>query len=769
MKISNLRNPPFHPRDLRETILFYPADQVDPVIRVPFFPSAGNISAPLPHPSIGDFQRVVDKIRRVAKVALMEKEKTEFRKDTGTPVKFLKGVGEARARQLGKVGITTVLDLFEYFPRDYISRKIDPSLAELRPGDHAAFTALVNWVELRDTSKGKSMLNVGVSAGSTTVVCTWFRYYTDFPALFKPGGTVWISGPVSEYNNQLQLMHPEVEVIDDAEEDDFWKKRQLLPLYGLTGDLTQKFFRKIIYLAFEQYAATIEENLPADILARYSFPPRRAALQKLHFATDPTVPGEIRKRFVYEEFFYAQLLWARHRRHHGSVTRGISFINHRNLTTALHQSLPFQLTGAQKRVLREIFADMCSEKQMSRLLQGDVGSGKTIVTVFAMLLAAENGYQAALMAPTEILADQHYANITRFTEELPVKVVLLKGGAWKGKQQVKDQIADGSANIVIGTHALLQKDVAFARLGFVAVDEQHRFGVQQRAALARKDQHPDLLYLSATPIPRSLSLTVFGDLEVSVIDELPPNRKAVLTFIRSNNKIDTVYRDTAKELAAGSQVYVVCPLIEESDKVDLLDAERLHKHISTKVFPQYKCVLMHGKMPAKTKEEIMLAFKAGEIRILVSTTVIEVGVDVPNASVMIVEHAERFGLAQLHQLRGRVGRGAEQSYCYLIDHFPISRVARERLDTMARTTDGFLIAEKDLELRGPGEFFGTEQSGLPQFRFASLILDQGVLKLARDDAFGIIERDPELSADGNALIKKLYLLQYADKEKLILY
>ena len=315
----------------------------------------------------------------------------------------------------------------------------------------------------------------------------------------------------------------------------------------------------------------------------------------------------------------------------------------------------------------------------------------------------------------------------------------------------------------------MQSDISFEKLGFVAVDEQHRFGVQQRATLARKDKHPDLLYLSATPIPRSLSLTVYGDLEVSIINELPPDRIPVKTLVRSNQKIDLVYREVAKELAAGSQVYVVCPLIEESDKMDLLDAQRMHNHLSTNIFPQYSCALLHGKMPSREKDTIMLRFKAGEIRILVSTTVIEVGLDIPNASVMIVEHAERFGLAQLHQLRGRVGRGGQQAWCYLIEHFPLSSVARERLDTMAKTTDGFLIAEKDLHLRGPGEFFGTEQSGLPQFTFANLVADQPVLKEAREDAFSIIAEDLFLEQEKNALIKKFYTLQFADKEMLILY
>ena len=696
-------------------------------------------------------------------------EKAEFVKDTRTPVKFLKGVGEVRSRQLAKLGINTVLDLMEHFPRAYIARKLNPSLRELKPGDNIALTAMISWVDERRTRKGKNLLEVGISDGRAAIVCSWFSYPKSFPGLFKPGAMLWVAGNLTEYNGQLQLMHPEVEFVDDSEELDFWKKREFLPVYRLSGDLTQKFLRRIVYSAFELFTSQIEENLPEELIAKRGFLPRKVALQKMHFSLHPEELDKVRKRFVYEEFFYSQLLWARHKRFHAQDVKGIRFENRRDLTSRLYRELPFKLTQAQKRVINEIFGDMCSDRQMSRLLQGDVGSGKTIVTLFAMLLAVENGFQAALMAPTEILADQHYGNITRLLKDFPLNIVLLKGGSYKGKAQTKNAISTGEANLIIGTHALLQSDISFEKLGFVAVDEQHRFGVQQRATLARKDKHPDLLYLSATPIPRSLSLTVYGDLEVSIINELPPDRIPVKTLVRSNQKIDLVYREVAKELAAGSQVYVVCPLIEESDKMDLLDAQRMHNHLSTNIFPQYSCVLLHGKMPSREKDTIMLRFKAGEIRILVSTTVIEVGLDIPNASVMIVEHAERFGLAQLHQLRGRVGRGGQQAWCYLIEHFPLSSVARERLDTMAKTTDGFLIAEKDLHLRGPGEFFGTEQSGLPQFTFANLVADQPVLKEAREDAFSIIAEDPFLEQEKNALIKKFYTLQFADKEMLILY
>jgi len=703
------------------------------------------------------------------KVADMEKTKPEFTRDTNTEIKFLKGVGDARGRILAKLGIRRVLDLMEHFPRYYISRSIDPTLHEAKVGDHVAFTANVSWVDTRTTKNGKKILNVGINDVMNTLTCSWFSYPNWYEGILVPGKRIWVNGVISEFNGQLQMLHPEIEAVDDDTEDDFWKTRLCLPVYPATANLNQKNLRRLVWQAFHDYASTIVENLPTFLIDKYQFKDRKTALQLMHFSQNPDLPVQVMTRFAYEEFFFAQLLWARHRKYHTDEVKGIAFENQRRLTSALKNKLPFELTKAQKRVIREIFDDMCSPRQMSRLMQGDVGSGKTVVTLFAMLLAVENGYQAALMAPTEILAEQHFGTITSLLEGMDVRITLLKGGSYKGKAQTVTDIAEGSYDLIIGTHALIQDKVTYKNLGFVAVDEQHRFGVQQRAALARKDKHPDLLYLSATPIPRSLSMTVYGDLEVSVIDELPPTRKPVLTLIRSDRKIELVWADVKKELAKGRQVYVVCPLVEESDKVDLLDAQRLHQHLSSKIFKGISCELLHGRMPARQKDEIMKRFKAAEIMILVSTTVIEVGVDVPNATVMVVEHAERFGLAQLHQLRGRVGRGAEQSCCYLIEHQPCSKIAWERLDTMARTTDGFLIAEKDLELRGPGEFFGTEQAGLPNFKFANLIRDQHILKLARNDAFEIITADPDLQAEQHQVLKKILTTELADKEKLILY
>jgi ATP-dependent DNA helicase RecG len=702
----------------------------------------------------------------------MEKtKKTEVREPgIQTPVKFLKGIGEVRSRFLAKLGVGTVQDLMELFPRAYIHRELNTPIAEFRIGQQVAFTAQICWVDKRVTKKNQPQINIGISDGVSAMVCTWFKFYPGMEDKLKPGGTAWFSGTVSEYQNMLQLIHPDFEILDEDSESDFWKERPVLPVYPLSGNLTQKVIRNAVLLAFSQYANHIAENLPAELTGRHHFEPRKNALQMMHFTTRPDMAEMVKTRFVYEEFFYQQLMWARHNRFHRDEVKGIVFENKKHLTRRMYDTLPFVLTSAQKRVLKEIFADMTSEKQMSRLLQGDVGSGKTIVTLFAMLLAIENGFQAVLMAPTEILAEQHYQNISRLLQGIAeVSVCLLKGGNYKGKKEIKEQIADGSINLIIGTHALLQEDVQFSSLGFIAVDEQHRFGVEQRAKLGKRRTRPDMLYLSATPIPRSLAMTVYGDLEVSILDELPPNRKPVSTFVRSSEKLDLVYAEVRKELNKGRQAYIVCPLIEESEKLDLLSAEKLFQHIKTKVFPEFAVALLHGRMKNADKDAIMHAFKQGEIKVLVSTTVIEVGVDVPNATVMLIEHAERFGLAQLHQLRGRVGRGADQSVCFLIEHFPVSAVGRERLAAMTGTTDGFVIAEKDLELRGPGEFFGTEQSGLPRFRFANILRDQHILKLARNDAFDLISKDFDFVLPEHSMVRNQFRQLYAKKETLMQY
>ncbi len=686
-------------------------------------------------------------------------------------IKFLKGVGENRARPLYKLGLQTIGDLMEYFPRDYIQRNSKTRIMDLQMNEVCSIVGEIVSVEKRNYGRGKTQLNVVITDGEEFLFLTWFRFGSWFIKQFEIGRKLWASGVVSEFAGSAQLTHPEIEILEEnVETDDFWHSRNVLPVYALTERITMNLMRRLVYKAFELYHDKIIETLPDDILKKHGFPARKTALQKIHFSQNISEIPHFKTRFAFEELFYNQLMLARSKKNHQILIKGNIFQLKKTFTTKLKNSLPFHLTGAQKRVITEIVQDMSSDRQMNRLLQGDVGSGKTIITLFAMLLAVENDFQAVLMAPTEILAEQHYRSFKSLLQNQPeIQIALVKGGNYRGKKQTKELIETGEINIIVGTHALIQKDMKFFNVGFVAIDEQHRFGVEQRAFLTRAGAFPDIMYLSATPIPRSLAMTVYGDLEVSTLDELPANRKPIKTFWRNTGKINLVFQETAEQLRLGRQVYIVCPLIEESAKIDLLDAETLFERIKTKIFPEFSSAILHGKMKTVEKDDIMNSFKQGKISILVSTTVIEVGIDVPNATVMIIEHAERFGLSQLHQLRGRVGRGAEKSYCYLIAHPPLSEDGRERLNTMVSTTDGFKIAEKDLELRGPGDFFGTEQSGMPAFKHANLVRDQELLKQARIQAFNIIDLDRDLLQPENAVLKEVYFRKYLEKEKLFDY
>ncbi len=688
-----------------------------------------------------------------------------------TEIQFLTGVGEYRARLLAKLNIYSVGDLLECFPRSYINRHTMQKIRDIEIDKQCAIVGTIQFIEERRTARGKNQLNVSVTDGEAVLLCTWFRYGKWLSDQLKEGASVWVSGLVAGYKGLPQIIHPDIEILlDEDTSDDFWKNRKILPVYPLTEKITLNMMRKLVVSAFSKYHDHIAETLPQRIIEHYQFPDRKSAMEKMHFPVPETDVESVRKRFIYEEFFYHQLLLARVYGTRKIETLGVSLPVRKTYTTKLKNSLAFELTGAQKRVIREIVADMESEHQMNRLLQGDVGSGKTIVTLFAMLLAVENGYQAVLMAPTEILAEQHYRNTMSLLENQPdIGVAMIKGGNYKGKKATLEKIASGEVNLVFGTHALIQKGVKFHDVGFVCVDEQHRFGVQQRALLSEKGRKPNLLHMSATPIPRSLAMTAFGDLDVSVIDEMPPGRKPIRTVHKTGEKKLDVYREIREQLKRGRQAYLVCPLVEESDKSYLLDSETLFRDISQEIFPEFNSALLHGRMKSSEKDAIMEAFKQREFSILVSTTVIEVGIDVPNATIMMIEHAERFGLSQLHQLRGRVGRGVQQSTCYLIYYPPVSKDAWERISTMSRTNDGFDIAEKDLDLRGPGDFFGTRQSGMPDFKHANLIRHQEWLKLARKDAFDLVSDDPQLDKKENQPVREQYAAFYVEREKLIKY
>ncbi|MCD4829668.1 MAG: ATP-dependent DNA helicase RecG [Candidatus Cloacimonetes bacterium] len=685
------------------------------------------------------------------------------------PVTTLPGVGPTRAGLLAKLGVHTVGDLMELFPRDYVRRDTGVAIGDLIPDQVAAVVGTIESCQEKRTQRGRR-LEATLSDGMASMVCVWFRWGRWITDKLEVGARVWVSGKVTVFRGVVQMMHPEVEVIGDSgrdKPDDFWSGRDVLPLYPLTEGITQKWLRRLVIEAFAAHHADVTENLPAQLIKLYGFTQRGAAMQKQHFPVTGTDIAQVRQRFAYEELFYHQLMLARCHHLRTEARAGMSLPVQRKFTTWLKQRLPFSLTAAQKRVIREIVADMESTAQMNRLLQGDVGSGKTIVTLFAMLIAVENGCQAALMAPTEVLAEQHFRSISRLLADQPdVRIALLKGGKSRDKTALKEAIAAGEVDIVVGTHALIQKGVVFQRLAFVAVDEQHRFGVKQRSQLADNESRPDILHLSATPIPRSLALTLWGDLDISVLDELPPGRKPIKTVWKAADRIGEVYNAVWSELQKGRQAYMVCPLVEQSEKQDLLDAETLYERLQKGPFKRYKCALLHGRMHSDEKDRVMQAFQRGEIHLLVATTVIEVGIDVANATVMVIEHAERFGLSQMHQLRGRVGRGAEESWCYLVAHPPLGEEARIRLQTMVSSTDGFVIAEKDLELRGPGNFFGTQQSGLPAFRHANIVQDHQLLKAARADALKLVEHDADMQQPDHAPVRNHYFPTYAERERL---
>jgi ATP-dependent DNA helicase RecG len=537
---------------------------------------------------------------------------------------------------------------------------------------------------------------------------------------------------------------------------------RLVPIYGLTRGLTARPMRRLMKRLVDGYVDGLEDPLPEGLLARHRLEPLGPALRAGHFPKTEADYAAARRRLVYDEFLLLQLGLAI-RRHRQGRRPGLAMNPPGALARRLLASLPFTLTPAQERVWREIRMDMAEPYPMNRLLQGDVGSGKTVVAALAILTAVESGYQAALMAPTEILAEQHLMTLAQLLEPLGVEVALLTNAVkGKARERVLAGVAGGAIACVVGTHALVQEAVRFHRLGLAVVDEQHRFGVHQRATLKGKGESPDVLVMTATPIPRTLALTLYGDLEVSVIDQLPPGRKPVVTRARPGSARGKIYRFLREQVGAGRQVYVVCPLVEESETVDLQAATEMAERLQQEVFPDLRVGLLHGRMSFPEKDRVMRDFKAGAIHILVSTTVIEVGIDVPNASVMLIEHAERFGLSQLHQLRGRVGRGPWKSYCILLSGAS-SPEARMRLDAMAATNDGFKIAEVDLSLRGPGDFFGTRQSGLPEFRVADLLRDAAVLEAARRDAATLIREDPNLLAPEHRALRAALLQRWRGK------
>lgn len=714
--------------------------------------------------------------------------------DLNTPVQYLKGIGPKRSAVLKDLGIQTVRDLLYYFPRDYLDLSRVEKIGSLRRlVNSGEFVTVIGTVRARDTigrpPRQRFVIVLGDETGTISLI--FFQSLRYYQKAFEPGDILAVSGKVTDFRNRPQIVHPSIDRLaasgdEESDFEGFLHTKGIVPKYssseGLrTVKLDTKGFRRVIRVALDEYLAAIQEWLPPSLLDENKFLQLPDALRSIHFPESLDALESSRHRLKFDELFSMQLLLALRRKNIKTEFPGISFDVESKLARQLVDSLPFKLTKAQVSVIKEIAQDMKAPKPMNRLLQGDVGSGKTIVALIAMLIAVDNGYQAAFMAPTEILAEQHYRTLTNFLHNIPANVRLLVSGQQKKlRDDVLLDIQRGSANIIVGTHALIQEVVDFAKLGFVVIDEQHRFGVSQRIALKEKGvsshghiAHADMLVMTATPIPRTLALTIYGDLDVSTITSLPSNRKAIKTTLKTESQHASVYQFLRDQIRQGRQAYIVYPLVEESEKLDLKAATEAHAVLRKEVFADMNIGLIHGRMRPEEKDSVMSSFKGKKVDILVATTVIEVGIDIPNASVMVIEHAERFGLSQLHQLRGRVGRGAEQSYCILMapewmrklqrssptigtvdDEQEEQRKTERRLKAMLDTNDGFKIAEIDLELRGPGDFFGTRQSGLPELQLANLLTDGELLASARQAAFELIDHDPHLRLPEHRPLRK---------------
>lgn len=685
------------------------------------------------------------------------------RKNLQIGIQFIKGIGPKLAALLEKRDIRTVEDLLYLLPLRYEDRRNLMPVASLAPGQSAVFSGTVLSADATTTKGGRRVFEVLVRDDSGTIACKWFHANaTWMKRTWKIGRVGVFSGEVHQFGYQREVHHPDaewlpegggVQSVIDSDPANFGR---IVPVYPLSEGIHQKTMRRVMREVVDNFLSNIDSVVPAE-LCPPGFPSLREALGQVHApSSEADLSGlnngatPAHQALAFDEFFFWELGLALKKR--GVVLEeGIAFhVTHR-YTKELARLLPFELTAAQRRVLAEIKTDMMAPHPMHRLVQGDVGSGKTLVALMAALIAVENDYQVAIMAPTEILAEQHWHTMHRWCGQMGIEVTLITAGLkGKAKKEALERVADGTARIVIGTHAVIQEKVEFAKLGLGVIDEQHRFGVLQRGVLKKKGTNPDILVMTATPIPRTLAMTLFGDLDLSVIDEMPPGRIPVETKIYFESRRPQLYGMIRDEVGKGRQVYVIYPLVEESEKTDLKAASQMAEHLQADVFPGLRVGLLHGRLSPVEKEAVMASFTSREFDILVSTTVIEVGIDVPNATVMVIEHAERFGLSQLHQLRGRVGRGREKSYCILMITGKLSEDGEKRLRVMESTGDGFRIAEADLEIRGPGDFLGTRQAGMPDFRVANILRDGTLLEKARRAAFDLLEHDPELNGPAHA-------------------
>lgn len=685
-------------------------------------------------------------------------ESYSHKTDLQTEIQFLKGVGPHFAQVLRTRDIKTVGDLLEWYPRAYEDRRVARSISDLRPGEIVSIS--LNVVRVASIQLGKSkrrMYDVILKDSTGTINAKYFRVpYKGYFERFQPGLRVRVVGKVTLYRNKIEFHHPDIRD-DDALEA---ASDCLVPIYTETEGITLQKLRGIIQTAIEKVEGVVEDRLPKQILNKYQLPSYYESIKALHHPPQEAGPefvqgrSKYHRRIIFEEFFWLELLLANKRslvkrESAHKMTGGIDRVDD------ILKSLPYHLTKAQQRVTAEILSDLTKPHPMHRLVQGDVGSGKTVVALLACAYAIRNGFQAAIMVPTEILSEQHLNNAVKLLGPFGINVALLTGShTAKEKKEIVQRLKSGEIDLVVGTHALIQEGVEFKNLGFVVVDEQHRFGVHQRQELKQKGFLPHFLLMTATPIPRTLAMTVYGDLDVSAIDEMPPGRTPIVTRVVFPNKEALVFQFIREQIEKGRQAYVIYPLVEESEKIDLKNAVDEFEKLK-KVFPKFKLGLLHGRMKPDEKDEVMNEFRANKTQILVSTTVVEVGVDVPNATIILIEHAERFGLSQLHQLRGRVGRGQFKSYCILKHGHAVSDESRQRSQIMSETNDGFKIAEADLEMRGPGQFLGARQSGLTGFKMANLVRDADILQQAREAAFEIMQNDPKLELPEHKLLFKM--------------
>ncbi len=669
--------------------------------------------------------------------------------DLSKNIQFIKGVGEARAKLLNRLGIFNLDDLISYFPRTYEDRSKPKKIEELVDGEDALIEVIpVTRVNVARIRKNMTIVKMNVRDDTGTCQITWFNQ-PYLKSMFRPGEYYKFYGRVSKKGNRVEMNSP----VYDKEENTK-NTGKIIPIYPSTYNLPQTTIRKIIENGLSEIDGKLPETLPEFILKEYGLCDINTAISQIHFPESFETFNIARKRLVFEELFSMQLALLALKNQYTKDVKGIVFDKNVMMSDVIN-SLPFTLTKAQLRVLEEIDYDLENKKPMNRLLQGDVGSGKTIVAMIAAYKCVRSGYQAAIMAPTAILATQHLESFKNILSKFGIRIELLISGITKKKKdEILEKLKNGEIDIIIGTHALLEENVVFKNLGLVVTDEQHRFGVRQRSIIAEKGNNPNVLVMTATPIPRTLALILYGDLDISIIDELPPNRKKIDTFAVTKGMDERVNNFIKKQIDEGRQAYIVCPLVEENEEINAKSVLELAENYKNNVFKDYRVEYLHGKMKQKEKDSIMEDFKNGKIDILISTTVIEVGVDVPNSNIMVVENAERFGLAQLHQLRGRVGRGEYQSYC-ILKYNGNSDVIRQRMKVMTTTNDGFVISEKDLELRGTGEFFGTRQHGIPEFKIANLFEDIQTLKSVQSIAIKIIDKDPKLEKDENILLKKL--------------